>query len=477
MSGGRTSDQRINDEKLPAWQADLIDQIANAMKNFYCLPKKFAEHEVDFRRSLAKAFIAINDSHSPIKDSRPSTQEEYQIYVDMINRALGEFDPHLEIKYDSNFIDYMEKNNKIEKNRENRTAKFDFGSGPPKEELLAMNSYRGKPEINYGFITKPTEDITIPADIGYLKINFLLHPKVGAAAENEKEYRVGPNAIDALYKAMKGMEGKKGIIIDLRDAPEGGFPEMVERIISFFIKQKGITINEVDDRLTGTRTFYKTVDTPSQLFDAHVDILTDGTTFSAREEIAYDFQQLNIQLQKDGEQIGDRFQVIGEVTRGGAHPEFAFPLMDSSGGVNDDIILRIPCARSINPTSGTNWEDQEKKGVQPDIAVDKKLALVTAVDHLQNVIAQAEHTERATASPATIYSALAKPTHVPPSQLARDHRTTIEQEAKVSQAVELNPGSTKTGQASSSSALETAKSKAKEDQNKDSIQDAHRIKK
>ena len=165
---------------------------------------------------------------------------------------------------------------------------------------------------------------------------------------------VGPNAIKAADKAMEKMVGKKGIIIDLRDAEEGGSPEMVQYLISCFIKQKGETINEIEDRFTNTeppyRTSYKVIDTKHSLFDVPVTILTDKTTFSAREEIAYDLQQMNIHLQQIGEQKGDRFQVIGEKTRGGAHPTRSFPLMDSSREINQDVLVWMPYSESINPT-------------------------------------------------------------------------------------------------------------------------------
>lgn len=374
------------DSDLPKWQDDLINQICNIMGNYYCLPKKFSRKKQNFKLSLIDAFKKINNKQPP-KTAEPSLKEEYQIYIDAINKALGNFDPHLEIEYNKEFIAEREKNKQIVKDEEKHTAKFDFGEGPPQKVLLEMNEYRGRRDVNYGFIDRPNETTIIPKEIGYIKINCLLPPDLGAK-ENEEKYQVGPNAVKALNEEMRKLSGKKAIIIDLRDAPEGGSPEMVQYIVSFFIKQKGMLINEINDRLTGVNKRYPTIDTPYQLFNVPVDILVDETTFSGREELAYDFQQLNIQLQKEGKQMGDRFQVIGEVTRGGAHPEFSFPMMTSSGDVNEHLILRIPYACSINPTSGTNWEDQEKKGVQPDHMIDKEYALVVAVDHLKKVISQ-----------------------------------------------------------------------------------------
>lgn len=374
---------------IPEWQMNLVNQVIHALRNFYCLPDKFLQNEKGFEKSLIKAFVALNQQqHNYAKP--PSSKEEYQPYLDVMNKAMQKFDPHLHIEYGKEFISDRKRLNQLLQNSQNNAARFDFGDGPPPALLAEMNEFRGRPSNNYGFLVKPKEDVVIPDNIGYLKIDVLIDPQLGCK-EVDGNMRVGPNAMAALNNAMKNMVGKEAIIIDLRDAEEGGSPEMVQNIVSYFIAQKGMVINEIDDRMTGTRTSYTVKDMPHQLYDVPVRILTDHTTFSGREELAYDFQQLNIQLQRDGLQVGDRFQVIGGVTRGGAHPEFAFPLVDNQGQINNDLILRIPYACSINPTSKTNWEDQDKKGVQPDRVVDSKDALKVAISSVQSA-KQAEAT-------------------------------------------------------------------------------------
>ena len=76
-------------------------------------------------------------------------------------------------------------------------------------------------------------------------------------------------------------------------------------------------------------------------------MLTSDFTFSGGEELAYDLQQAG------------RATVVGETTRGGAHPTDWHEL-------TEDLHLTIPEARSINPRSGANWE---AVGVVPDIPV------------------------------------------------------------------------------------------------------------
>ncbi|MGI5456713.1 S41 family peptidase [Streptomyces sp. CA-249302] len=91
-------------------------------------------------------------------------------------------------------------------------------------------------------------------------------------------------------------------------------------------------------------------------------VLTGSSTFSAAEELAYDLQQLG------------RATVVGEPTRGGAHPREGWT-------VHPNLEATIPVARAINPISGTNWEGT---GVIPDVqcpaaeAADRATTLIAA---------------------------------------------------------------------------------------------------
>ncbi|PBC66208.1 peptidase S41-like protein [Streptomyces sp. TLI_235] len=86
-------------------------------------------------------------------------------------------------------------------------------------------------------------------------------------------------------------------------------------------------------------------------------VLTSEGTFSGGEELAYDLQQLG------------RAQVVGEGTRGGAHPREGWT-------VHPHLELSVPVARGVNPVSGTNWEGT---GVRPDVPCDAEEALDRAV--------------------------------------------------------------------------------------------------
>jgi C-terminal processing protease CtpA/Prc len=63
-----------------------------------------------------------------------------------------------------------------------------------------------------------------------------------------------------------------------------------------------------------------------------------------------------------------RATVVGETTRGGAHPSAVVSL-------TEHIELRLPVARAVQPTTGSNWE---AVGVQPEVVVPSAEALTTA---------------------------------------------------------------------------------------------------
>ena len=86
-------------------------------------------------------------------------------------------------------------------------------------------------------------------------------------------------------------------------------------------------------------------------------MLTSAATFSGGEALAYDLQALG------------RATIVGETTRGGAHPSEVVSL-------TSQIELRLPVARALNPITGSNWE---RVGVQPDIPAQASDALEVAL--------------------------------------------------------------------------------------------------
>jgi len=110
-----------------------------------------------------------------------------------------------------------------------------------------------------------------------------------------------------------------------------------------------------------------------------VYVLTSGATFSGGEALAYDLQRLG------------RATVVGERTRGGAHPRRGFR-------VHAHLEATIPVARAVSPISGSNWEGS---GLTADVEVPADVALETAYRRALNDV-----TERvADAQPSTVEEA------------------------------------------------------------------------
>jgi len=81
-----------------------------------------------------------------------------------------------------------------------------------------------------------------------------------------------------------------------------------------------------------------------------------GVVLSGGEDFAYTLQAHR------------RALVVGETTRGGAHPTAAYQL-------DAHVSVRVPSARGVVVATGTNWEGV---GVTPDIAVPAERALEVA---------------------------------------------------------------------------------------------------
>ncbi|MFF0072705.1 S41 family peptidase [Streptomyces sp. NPDC005494] len=152
---------------------------------------------------------------------------------------------------------------------------------------------------------------------------------------------------EPLTAALALTSRAQALIVDLR-ANRGGDPDTVAFICSHLL-DKRTHLNSMFWR-EGERTeqSWSQPHIPGTRFGGSkpLYVLTSNHTFSAAEELAYDLQQLG------------RAVVVGERTRGGAHPREGWT-------VHPHLEASIPVGRAINPVSGTNWEGT---GVQPDIS-------------------------------------------------------------------------------------------------------------
>lgn len=208
------------------------------------------------------------------------------------------------------------------------------------EELEAQRNWKltlGQLQ-NFGF-----ENVKIlDGNIGYLKLTGFF------SLEN-----AGPTAV----AAMNFLANTFAVIIDLRESG-GGSPQMGQLLATYFLDKEPVLLNSIYTRVKDeTNQYWSLPYVPGKMMtDTDIFLLTSKDTFSAPEGFAYMLQQ-----QK-------RATVIGETTRGGAHPGETKP-------VNERFLLWIPMARVIDPISKTNWEGV---GVKPDIETTKEQALITA---------------------------------------------------------------------------------------------------
>jgi C-terminal processing protease CtpA/Prc len=174
----------------------------------------------------------------------------------------------------------------------------------------------------------------LPGNVGYFDLRSI----------NEAE-----QTAPTLNAAMQLVTHTDALLLDLR-RNLGGAPSGVAFLCGYFVPAEPVHVNDVYFGATGlTQQFWTYAHLPGPRYlDRPVWVLTSSVTFSGGEELAYNLQQLG------------RATLVGETTRGGAHPTDVFAL-------TEHVVIRVPVARSINPISGTNWEG---KGVAPDVAVN-----------------------------------------------------------------------------------------------------------
>jgi hypothetical protein len=153
-------------------------------------------------------------------------------------------------------------------------------------------------------------------------------------------------AAEPLSAALTLASRAQALIVDLRNN-RGGDPNTVAFVCSYLLDER-THINTMYWR-SGERSeqSWSLPHVPGARFGGSkpLYVLSSDSTFSAAEELAYDLQQLG------------RAVVVGEPTRGGAHPCRGWT-------VHPHLEVTVPTGRAINPVSGTNWEGT---GVQPDI--------------------------------------------------------------------------------------------------------------
>jgi C-terminal processing protease CtpA/Prc len=190
----------------------------------------------------------------------------------------------------------------------------------------------------------------------------------GVARVERREGNVALVVLDAFVEigiarrivadAMSSIADARAVIVDLRDNT-GGDPETVAWVASYLFDATPVHLNDLWWRDTGNTTaFYTSAKVDGARYGSKkpVYVLTSARTFSAAEELAYDLQCLH------------RATIVGETTRGGAHPVAPVTLSPT-------LTIRVPTGRAINPITKTDWEGI---GVAPDVKTSADAALAEA---------------------------------------------------------------------------------------------------
>ncbi|NQU24535.1 MAG: S41 family peptidase [Candidatus Nealsonbacteria bacterium] len=166
-----------------------------------------------------------------------------------------------------------------------------------------------------------------------------------------------PGARHAAAEAMARLSEARALILDLRKN-RGGAASMADFLCSHLFETRTLlyTLKRRSDEKTEVWT------SPEGLGhrfsgDVSVFVLVSGETFSAAEGLAYVLQQHG------------RAKIVGETTKGGAHPNMVRALPT-------DFMTSIPFMRVVHPVSGGDWEGV---GVRPDVQCASNDALTTAL--------------------------------------------------------------------------------------------------
>jgi hypothetical protein len=164
----------------------------------------------------------------------------------------------------------------------------------------------------------------LPGNVGLLEIAPLLFPPMVAG--------------EKVVAAMNLLAGTDALILDLRDCL-GGDPTMVALVYSYLTGYEPVQLSGMAHRDPEQFTQLWTSHVPGAKFGGAkpVWVLTSERTFSGGEALSFDLQERG------------RAVVVGERTRGGAHPREGFR-------VDSHLEVTIPTARSVSPISGGNWE-------------------------------------------------------------------------------------------------------------------------
>ena len=221
------------------------------------------------------------------------------------------------------------------------------------EEALEVKAYKGMiPEREIQEIDQSIHVAESRDNFGFRKVEIL----DGNVGYFELQRFPDPEIFDEkLAGVMNFLSNTEAIIIDLR---KNGGGEGSSLLSSYFLPPEKILLGSsiCRDSTLNTQDWTRPDVPGKRMPDTDLYILTSAMTFSAAENFAYGMQHLR------------RAVIVGETTKGGAHP------VDISI-VKDDVLIQFSICESYNPISKSNWEGV---GVKPDVEVSSDNAISSA---------------------------------------------------------------------------------------------------
>jgi len=289
-------------------RAAIVDRIVKELADFYVFP--------DVAAKMGQAIRQRQQQH------RYDAIASARTFAETLTADLREVshDRHLSVDYHGGSV----------------LPAFPFPPPPPSSEQIERMRASEAPR-NFGF--EKVERLA--GNIGYLDLRAFMPPSMMG---------------DTAAAAFTFVSNTDALIIDLRQNG-GGSPDAVSWIASYLFDEPQ-RLNDIYTRPTNeTRQFWTSSHVPGRKFiGKDVYILTAARTFSAAEDFTYGLKNLK------------RATIVGEVTRGGAHPVGLRRLADH-------FALVVPVGRSLSPITHTDWEGT---GVEPDVAAPAAQALARA---------------------------------------------------------------------------------------------------
>jgi len=279
----------INNEQ----RQEVVERISKIIIENYVFPKVAKQNSTFIQEQLKSG--VYNEIIDADKFAKKLTEDLQQI----------NHDKHMEVR--------VNKPQKVQSEQEK--------TNNPYLEYLKQEQ-----EENYGF--KKIE--ILDGNVGYVDFRYF------------SGFDLAKKTVDGVLQVISNTDA---IIFDLRQN-DGGSPEMVQYICSYFFGEKTHLNSLYWRKSNRTQEFWTLDKLPGERMpDVPLFVLTSKNTFSGAEEFAYNFKTRK------------RAIIVGEITGGGANP----------GGpieINKYFSINVPTGRAINPITQTNWEGT---GVLPNI--------------------------------------------------------------------------------------------------------------